>query len=177
MDEKTPHPDPPSEATRRGFFRVAIGILGGCIGLVLGIPLVGSLVGPAFRKKVPRWARVAPVESLPLGQPAVLSFTDQSSEGYLRETVVRNVWAVKRSADEVTVFSPICTHLGCRYDWEPNSGRFLCPCHGSLFGLDGKALAGPAPRPLDTLPVKIENGELFVEWERYELGISRKIPV
>jgi menaquinol-cytochrome c reductase iron-sulfur subunit len=177
MDEKTSHSDPPAEATRRGFFRTAIGILGGFIGLVLGIPLVGSLVGPAFRKKIPSWARVAKVEALPLGQPTVLSFTDQSSEGYLRQTVVRNVWAVRRSASDVTVFSPICTHLGCRYDWEPNSGRFLCPCHGSLFGLDGKALAGPAPRPLDTLPVKIENGELFVEWERYELGISKKIPV
>jgi menaquinol-cytochrome c reductase iron-sulfur subunit len=177
MDEKTRHSDPLAEATRRGFFRIAIGVLGGFVGLVLGIPLVASLVGPAFRKKVPSWARVAKVESLPLGQPTVVSFTDQSSEGYLRETVVRNVWAVRRSATEVTVFSPICTHLGCRYDWEPNSGRFLCPCHGSLFGLDGKALAGPAPRPLDTLPVKIENGELFVEWERYELGISKKIPV
>ncbi|MCL5885310.1 MAG: Rieske 2Fe-2S domain-containing protein [Desulfobacteria bacterium] len=177
MDEKMSHPDDSAEATRRDFFRIAIGVLGTVVGLVLAIPLVGFLVGPAFRKKIPRWARVAKVESLPLGQPAVLSFTDQSSEGYLRETVVRNVWAVRRSATEVTVFSPICTHLGCRYDWEPNSGRFLCPCHGSLFGLDGKVLAGPAPRPLDTLPVKIENGELFVEWERFELGISRKIPV
>lgn len=177
MDERKSHPDPPAEATRRGFFRIAIGILGGVAGLVLGIPLVGSLVGNAFRKKTPRWARVVMVESLPLGQPTVLSFTNQSSEGYLRETVVRNVWAVRRSATEVTVYSPICTHLGCRYDWEPNSGRFLCPCHGSLFALDGKVLAGPAPRPLDTLPVKIENGELFVEWERFELGIARKIPV
>jgi menaquinol-cytochrome c reductase iron-sulfur subunit len=177
MDEKIPRPDPPAEATRRGFFRIAIGVLGGFIGLVICIPLVGSLVGPAFRKKIPIWARVAAVGSLPPGQPTVLSFTDQSSEGYLRETVVRNVWAVRRSATEVTVFSPICTHLGCRYDWEPNSGRFLCPCHGSLFGLDGKVLAGPAPRPLDTLPVKIENGELFVQWERYELGIPGKIPV
>jgi menaquinol-cytochrome c reductase iron-sulfur subunit len=177
MDEKIPRPDPPAEATRRGFFRIAIVVLGGFIGLVLCIPVVGSLVGPAFRKKIPRWALVAEIKSLPLGHPTVLSFTDQSSDGYLRETVVRNVWAVRRSATEVTVFSPVCTHLGCRYDWEPNSGRFLCPCHGSLFGLDGKVLAGPAPRPLDTLPVKIENGELFVEWERYELGISRKIPV
>ena len=177
MDESKSHPDSPVDATRRSFFRIAIGILGGFVGLVLAIPLVGALVGPAFRKKIPRWARVAMVESLPLGQPTVLSFTDQSSEGYLRETVVRNVWAVRRSATEVTVFSPICTHLGCRYDWEPTLGRFLCPCHGSLFGVDGKTLAGPAPRPLDTLPVKIENGELFVEWERFELGISRKIPV
>jgi menaquinol-cytochrome c reductase iron-sulfur subunit len=177
MDERESRTETPAEATRRHFFRIAIGVLGGFVGLVLGIPLVGSLVGPAFRKKPAGWARVTTVESLPLGQPTVLSFTDQSSEGYLRETVVRNVWAVRRSPAEVTVYSPICTHLGCRYDWEPNAGRFLCPCHGSLFSLDGKVLAGPAPRSLDTLPVKIENGELFVEWERFELGISRKIPV
>ncbi len=177
MDEKTSHPDSPAEATRRGFLRVAIGLLGGVVGLVLAIPLVGSLVGPAFRKKPARWSRVGTVESLPLGQPTVLSFTDPSSKGYLRETVVRNVWAVRHSPAGVTVFSPICTHLGCRYDWEPNADRFLCPCHGSVFSLDGKVLAGPAPRPLDTLPVKIENGELFVQWERFELGIPRKIPV
>jgi quinol---cytochrome c reductase iron-sulfur subunit, bacillus type len=177
MDGMTSHPGPPAEATRRGFFRIAVGVLGGIIGLVIGIPLVGSLVGPAFRNKIPRWSRVAKVESLPLGQPTVVSFTDRSSEGYLRETVVRNVWAVRRNNSEIKVFSPICTHLGCRYDWEPISGRFLCPCHGSVFGLDGKVLAGPAPRALDTLPVKIENGELFVEWERFELGISKKIPV
>ncbi|MGA7105706.1 MAG: ubiquinol-cytochrome c reductase iron-sulfur subunit [Candidatus Deferrimicrobiaceae bacterium] len=177
MDERSTHPAQPAEATRRGFFQIAIGVLAGVGGLVLGIPLVGSLIGPAFRKKTARWSRVVMVSSLPVGQPVVLSFADPSSDAYLRETVVRNVWAVRRSAAEVTVFSPICTHLGCRYDWEPNSGRFLCPCHGSLFTLDGKVLAGPAPRPLDTLPVKIENGELFVEWERFEPGIPKKIPV
>jgi menaquinol-cytochrome c reductase iron-sulfur subunit len=177
MDERSTHPAQPAEATRRGFFQIAIGVLAGVGGLVLGIPLVGSLIGPAFRKKTARWARVVTVESLPLGQPTVVSFTDQSSEGYLRETVVRNVWAVRRSAAAVTVYSPICTQLSCRYNWEPNSGRFLCPCHGSLFALDGKVLAGPAPRPLDTLPVKIENGALYVEWERFELGIPKKIPV
>ena len=36
--------------------------------------------------------------------------------------------------------------------------------------------AGPAPRPLDTLPEKVENGELWVEWERFKLGIHEKVP-
>ncbi len=177
MEERHSDPLPSADATRRDFFRTATAVLGGIIAVVLAVPLVGSLIGPAFRKKPKKWARVARVGSLPVGQPTVLSFTDQTSEGYLRETVVRNVWAVRRSTADVTVYSPICPHLGCRYDWEPNSGRFLCPCHGSLFSLDGKVLAGPAPRPLDTLPTKIDGDELYVEWERFELGTSRKIPV
>jgi quinol---cytochrome c reductase iron-sulfur subunit, bacillus type len=175
-DHHTP-PSPSPEATRRDFFRVATAVLGAVAAFALGIPLVGSLIGPAFRRKPKRWARVAKIGSLPVGQPDAVSFTDQSSEGYLRETVVRNVWVVRRSETEITVFSPICTHLGCRYDWQPQASRFVCPCHGSVFALDGKVLAGPAPRPLDTLPAKIENGELYVEWERFELGVSKKIPV
>jgi menaquinol-cytochrome c reductase iron-sulfur subunit len=177
MGERSSHPAQPAEATRRGFFKIATVALAFLGGLVLGIPLVGSLIGPSFREKGARWSRAAAVADLPEGVPTLLSFTDQTSDAYLRETVVRNVWAVRRSAAEVTIYSPICTHLGCRYDWEPNPGRFLCPCHGSLFGLDGKVLAGPAPRPLDTLPSKIEHGELYVEWERFELGVPKKIPV
>jgi hypothetical protein len=38
-------------------------------------------------------------------------------------------------------------------------------------------LGGPAPRRLDTLPVKIENGELYVEWKQFKSGTPDKIPV
>jgi menaquinol-cytochrome c reductase iron-sulfur subunit len=176
-DDRPSHRVPPADAARRDFFRTGIAVLGSVAALVLAVPLVGSLVGPAFRRKAPQWSRAAKIDSLPVGKPSSVSFTDQTTEGYLRTTVVRNVWTVRHSETDVTVFSPICTHLGCRFDWQPEAGRFVCPCHGSVFGLDGKVLAGPAPRPLDRLPSKIENGELYVEWERFELGVSRKIPV
>jgi menaquinol-cytochrome c reductase iron-sulfur subunit len=95
----------------------------------------------------------------------------------LRETVLRTVWVVKHSASEVTVFSPICPHLGCQYDWHAPQHEFICPCHGSVFAPDGNVLAGPAPRPLDTLPQEIKQGVLSVEWERFALGIPEKIAV
>ena len=49
----------------------------------------------------------------------------------------------------VVAFGPQCTHLGCAYHWEEGKNEFLCPCHSSLFSIDGKVLSGPAPRPLD----------------------------
>jgi len=54
--------------------------------------------------------------------------------------------------------SPACTHLGCMVLWDEKQNRFACPCHGSSFGLTGEPLTGPAARPLDYYPTRIENG-------------------
>ena len=98
-------------------------------------------------------------------------------DAYVRESVIRHLWAVKHSDTDVTVFSPICTHLGCQYDWNPASGHFECPCHGSVYAPDGTVLGGPAPRRLDTLPTRIEKGRLSVEWQQFRSGTPEKIPV
>lgn len=59
--------------------------------------------------------------------------------------------------------SRTCTHLGCSVPWDEEKGAFVCPCHGSTFSLTGEVLTGPAPRPLDTYPVRIENGMVKVD--------------
>lgn len=65
-----------------------------------------------------------------------------------------------------------CTHVGCVVPWQDEDpseddlaakGRFNCPCHGGIFDRYGVVHAGPPPRPLDILPITIENGELVVD--------------
>lgn len=65
-----------------------------------------------------------------------------------------------------------CTHLGCTVPWIAQekseddiskSGRFNCPCHGSIFNRYGVLTAGPAPRPLDLFPVSIVDGVVMVD--------------
>jgi cytochrome b6-f complex iron-sulfur subunit len=65
-----------------------------------------------------------------------------------------------------------CTHLGCVVPWqasEPSednlgdSGRFNCPCHGSVFDRFGEVKGGPAPRPLDLFPIEIEDDKVIVD--------------
>ena len=56
-----------------------------------------------------------------------------------------------------------CTHLGCTVPWSADKRRFVCPCHASTFDITGQVLAPPAPRPLDLLPVRIENGIVKVD--------------
>ncbi len=64
-----------------------------------------------------------------------------------------------------------CTHLGCTIPWKQQdtsedtlaaTGRFNCPCHGSIFDRYGVRKAGPAPRPLDLFPVSIVDGKVVV---------------
>jgi menaquinol-cytochrome c reductase iron-sulfur subunit len=164
-------------STRRRFLKLFTGVLGSLVAVVVAIPLVGTLVGTIYRTKKLQWAKAADVGSLPLEQPVKLSWVDEKDDEFIRERVERDVWAVKHSPTEVTVFSPICPHLGCRYNWHPEKHEFICPCHGSVYSITGKVLGGPAPRPLDTLPCKLEKGDLYVEWERFEVGIPEKIRV
>jgi cytochrome b6-f complex iron-sulfur subunit len=41
-----------------------------------------------------------------------------------------------------------CTHMGCIPYLSDDKQQFLCPCHGSIFTLEGDVIKGPAPEPL-----------------------------
>jgi menaquinol-cytochrome c reductase iron-sulfur subunit len=162
------------KTTRRRFLALVIGVLASLNALIVGIPFVGSLIGTS-RKRKAEWSRVAPVGSLPEGQPVEVKFQSVAEDAYHYETALFSVWLVRHPGDEVTVFSPNCPHLGCHFIWNDKIEKFACPCHASMFARDGKVLYGPAPRPLDTLPHKIDNGVLFVQYERFRVGTPEKI--
>lgn len=163
-----------SQITRRGFFKVISGIISGFIVLTMGFPMAESLIGKVAKSITRPFSKVAPVNTIPDGQPVSLSFVMTDEDAFIKNNVEHKVWTVKKSDSDITVFSPICPHLGCRYQWHPDRNLFICPCHHSVFNKDGKVVSGPAPRPLDTLPNKIENNDLFVLWERFKPGISKK---
>jgi nitrate reductase gamma subunit len=163
------------DTERRGFLKLATGILAFLVTIAVGIPVIGALIGPAFRSKKPSWAKVGDLNTLPVGEPTRLTFAVQTISAYIRETVLHDVWVIKQPSSEVTVFSPICPHLGCEYNWNRQAGHFECPCHGSVYAINGKVLGGPAPRPIDTLPARVENGQLYVEWETFKVGIPQKV--
>jgi cytochrome b6-f complex iron-sulfur subunit len=41
-----------------------------------------------------------------------------------------------------------CTHMGCIPYLSDEEQLFRCPCHGSVFTLEGDVVKGPAPEPL-----------------------------
>jgi cytochrome b6-f complex iron-sulfur subunit len=60
----------------------------------------------------------------------------------------------------------VCTHLGCLYNWVDQEDKFICPCHGSQFTIDGEYIQGPAPRSLDRFIMEIvdpDTGEVLAQ--------------
>jgi menaquinol-cytochrome c reductase iron-sulfur subunit len=161
---------------RRRFLKLAIGALTAVSGFVLGLPLIRTIYRSA-PVTAAGWSAAAKLAALPFGRPASINFQTQSEDAYIRGDTVHSVWVIRHAENDLTVFSPVCTHLGCYYAWNQQAGRFECPCHGSVFSMDGKVLGGPAPRPLDTLPHKVENGTLYVRWETFKSGTAKKIVV
>ncbi len=164
-------------STRRRFLVAMIGIASFVLGVILGLPFVSSLVSPKFREGKEKWSKVGDLQSVPIGEPVRLNFPQTEQDAFIQHTVVDSVWVVKKSSSEAVAYSPICPHAGCYYNWSAQLRRFDCPCHGSVFTIDGKVVAGPAPRPLDTLPAKMENGILYVTWRRFRTGVPEKIVV
>lgn len=165
---------PRTAFSRQSFLKITIASLVGVSSLIIGMPLISMLIGSSYQSKKENFSKLADVDSLAQGQPATINFADTTHDAYIHETTLHNVWVVKNSQNDISVYSPICPHLGCRYDWDAGNDHFVCPCHGSVFSKDGKVLAGPSPRPLDTLPTRIENGELYIEWERFKIGVPKK---
>lgn len=61
-----------------------------------------------------------------------------------------------------------CTHLGCAVTWQPENDGFFCPCHASNFSGTGEVKNAPASRPLDSLAITIDQGQVRVDTGRIQ---------
>lgn len=56
--------------------------------------------------------------------------------------------------------SSICTHFGCTVNWDAQSNKFKCPCHGSQYDAQGRVVHGPAKRSLALLTVVVKQNQV-----------------
>jgi cytochrome b6-f complex iron-sulfur subunit len=67
------------------------------------------------------------------------------------------------SDDTYKALSGICTHQSCIVTgFDGNNNRFVCPCHGSQFDLNGNVAQGPANRKLSEYTTRVENNSLII---------------
>jgi Rieske Fe-S protein len=147
---------------------------------MVGIPLIGSLISPVLQKRKmgTEWVELGKIADFEVGQPTMVQWVTSTMEGWVMETTPRAVWVVTPDGENFAVLNPRCTHLTCAYSWQdkgPHKGHFFCPCHDGVFDINGQVLGGPPPRPLDTLPVKVEDGRLFTMYKDFRAGITDKI--
>ncbi len=150
---------------RRGLLRWVINVIVGGIGAVLAVVVGGAIGSPSFRKDKERWLPAGRILGLQPEQPQPVTLRVVRKQGYYEAVDHEVVFLIRGSDDKVTAMSSICTHLGCHVSWDPQSRVFRCPCHGGVYDISGKVVAGPPPRPLATYSTRIDpaNHEVFVE--------------
>jgi menaquinol-cytochrome c reductase iron-sulfur subunit len=148
--------------TRRRFYIGAIYGMIAAISAALGLPALAYLLIPGKARKGDDWIEVGDLTRLSPGAPVELTFLRNRVDGWKVISEKSTAWVVKTGDNQVTAFGPQCTHLGCAYHWEADKKDFLCPCHTSVFAIDGKVISGPAPRPLDRYDTKVEGTKLLL---------------
>jgi cytochrome b6-f complex iron-sulfur subunit len=75
----------------------------------------------------------------------------------------QRLWVI-RDEQGLYAISSVCTHLGCIAPRDGETGRFKCPCHGSVFEADGSVVAGPAPSGLHWKAMTVApDGQIVVD--------------
>jgi menaquinol-cytochrome c reductase iron-sulfur subunit len=172
MNANTPTPDPgyghpplpPGAAptreavaliSRRRFLHRLSITLGGVCAAALGVPIVGFVVTPIFRKIAGSWRDIGAVGDFAIGETVSVTFEDPSPLPWAGVTAKAAAWLRRTDEKTFTAFSAHCTHLGCPVRWMPGANLFLCPCHGGVYYADGSVAAGPPPHPLVRYEVRV----------------------
>jgi menaquinol-cytochrome c reductase iron-sulfur subunit len=147
-----------AEMSRRhvlGRLSIALGVISAAI---VGVPMLGFVFGPLFRRIPEVWRTVGPLEQFKVGETVNVTFLDSSPLPWAGVTAHTAAWLRRVSATEFMAFSVNCTHLGCPVRWLPDAQLFMCPCHGGVYNRDGTVAAGPPPQPLVQFTVRVHDG-------------------
>lgn len=150
--------------TRRGLLVRTGVVLSAVAGVLLALPIVGYVAGVLLRRKpYQAWISLGPIDDFPERQTRLATYRNPFTTPLDGETADVACWVRRIEGEQFQVFAVNCAHLGCPVRWFPESGLFLCPCHGGVYYEDGSRASGPPPRGLFEYAYRVENGELLVQ--------------
>lgn len=99
-----------------------------------------------------QWIRVAALADLPVGRPWLVALDDCDV-------------ALYRVGDEVYATDDLCSHAEASLSEGTLEGHIVkCPRHGGCFDIrTGRAVRMPAVTPIASYPVRITDGEVFID--------------
>jgi Rieske Fe-S protein len=172
VEPSPPQSPGPAEATppRRSFFRWLTVGTGAIASVFVGIPVVGFLLKP--KKRPIEWVPLGRVGDFALNETRMVTFENpirQPWDGMTAHTgvYVRYEGKDDQQTDQFLVLAVNCAHLGCPVSWFPQSGLFMCPCHGGVYYASGELASGPPPRGLFHCVWRIRDGQLEVQAPHY----------
>ena len=168
--------------TRRRFMEGTVLVTGGIATMAFVLPGLGFALGPIFEDTTPtRWQDVGPEDDFSdetyvqrvinlvpeIGDPGKTTI-------YVRRTNPKRDKKVNGQATlPYVAISTRCAHLGCPVRFIQASRKFVCPCHGGVYGFQGQVEGGPPVRPLDRFYTRVRAGRVQIG-DRFSLNSQLK---
>jgi Rieske Fe-S protein len=152
--------------SRRSFF-TKMGILfNGLVGAAIAVPVIGYLISAITRgheEAYLSWVPLGKVDDFPEGETRLSTFQSPYVMPTDGKTVDTACWVRRIAGDQFQIFAVNCAHLGCPVRWFPQSGLFMCPCHGGAYYRDGSRASGPPERGLFEYPYEVKDGLIRIK--------------
>lgn len=161
-----------------GFLTAVLGAVPGLAGLmVLFDPLKRRQAAAGDALLVTRLASL-PADGVPRRFQV---FADRRDAWNTYKRIPVGAIFLRRAADgTVTALNAACPHAGCSVGYSSDNGSYICPCHDSMFTVEGTIANAnsPSPRALDALEVEVRNeNEVWVAFQNFQPGHKEKHPV
>jgi Rieske Fe-S protein len=141
-------------------------LFNGLVAAALAVPVTRFLLSSITRGRASAylsWVPLGKVSEFPEGETRLATFQNPYVMPTDGKTVDTACWVRRIAGDQFQVFAINCAHLGCPVRWFPQSGLFMCPCHGGAYYRDGSRASGPPERGLFEYPSKVENGLVTIQ--------------
>ncbi len=142
---------------RRNFLALSIKVFFSALFAVFAALAFSFLYPSRIRKKTLHFIEVLNEDNLPRRGVKTVVFSYKRK----RRTINSRAFVV-RHKDRLFALSPVCSHLGCLVNWHRSKEKFLCPCHGGKYDIEGKVIGGPPPAPLTRLPLRVRKGKAYI---------------
>jgi len=152
--------------SRRGLFMKMGMLFNGLVATALAVPIVRFVLSSVTRCRgnaYLSWVPLGQVNEFPEGETRLATFRNPYVMPTDGKTVDTACWVRRVAGDQFQVFAVNCAHLGCPVRWFPQSGLFMCPCHGGAYYRDGARASGPPERGLFEYPSKVTDGVLTIQ--------------
>ena len=139
-----------SQVSRRDFIKMIKKVLAATGLTSLLAPVLAYLYPPSLEETPEEPVLVASLDQIPIGSSVTVPF------GRYPALVIHTAQGLK-------AYSAVCTHFSCIVKWDQEQQIIFCPCHDGFFeATTGEVISGPPPLPLETLPLSVEDGDIYL---------------
>jgi menaquinol-cytochrome c reductase iron-sulfur subunit len=168
--------------TRRRFMEGTVLVTGGIATMAFTLPALGFALGPIFEDTTPtRWQGVGPEDDFndETYVPRVINLVPEVGDPGKTTIYVRRFNPERdeevdgQDTQPYVAISTRCAHAGCPVRYIQASQKFVCPCHGGVYGFEGNVEGGPPVRPLDRFYTRVTAGRVEIG-DRFSLDSELK---